>query len=405
MDFSIDLKLETTLTQIREFMRAEVYPLERDFLSKPFRELLPALNEKRERVKAMGWWAPSIPREYGGAGFSLLEFAHISEELGRSPLGYYVFNSQAPDVGNMELLIAFGAQEQKEKYLLPLVRGDIRSCYCMTEPDYPGSNPVWMGTTAVKEGYDYIIDGHKWFSTSADGASFAVVMAITNPDAPKAHQRASQIIVPTDTPGYRLARNTPVMGHAGEDWASHGEVEFQNCRVPQSNRLGAEGEGFALAQERLGPGRIYHCMRWIGICERALEMMCARAASRQLAPGTPLASRQIIQALLAESRAEINAARLMVLQAAWKIDREGQRKARVEVSTIKFFVADVLQKVLDRAIQIHGGLGVTDYTPLAFWYRHERAARIYDGADEVHKTVVARQLLKEYGVKVDLVAA
>ncbi len=405
MDFSIDPKLESTLTAIREFMRAEVYPLECDFLTKPFRDLLPALNQKREKVKAMGLWAPSIPKEYGGAGFSFLEFAHISEELGRGLLGYYVFNSQAPDVGNMELLINFGAPEQKERYLLPLVRGDIRSCYCMTEPDYPGSNPVWMGTTAIKNGNDYVINGHKWFSSSADGAAFAVVMAITNPDAPKAHQRASQIVVPTNTPGYKLVCNTPVMGHSGDDWASHGEVAFENCRVPQSNRLGTEGEGFALAQERLGPGRIYHCMRWIGICERALELMCARAASRQLAPGTLLASRQIIQAMLAESRAEINAARLMVLQAAWKIDREGQRKARVEVSTIKFFVADVLQKVLDRAIQIHGGLGVTDYTPLAFWYRHERAARIYDGADEVHKTVVARHLLKEYGVKVELVGA
>ncbi len=405
MNFAIEPKLEATLAQIREFMRAAVYPLERDFLSKPFRELLPALNERRAQVKAMGWWAPSIPKEYGGAGFSFLEMAHISEELGRSPLGYFVFNAQAPDVGNMELLIAFGTPEQQDQYLLPLVRGDLRSCYCMTEPDYPGSNPVWMGTTAVKDGDDYVINGRKWFTTAADGAAFAVVMAITNPDAPKPHQRASQIIVPTSTPGYHLARNTPVMGHAGDDWASHGEILFENCRVPQTNRLGREGEGFALAQERLGPGRIYHCMRWIGICERALEMMCARAAARQLAPGQPLAHKQIIQAMLAESRAEINAARLMVLQAAWKLDREGQKRARVEISTIKFFVADVLQRVLDRAIQIHGGLGVTDYTPLAFWYRHERAARIYDGADEVHKTVVARQLLKDYGVKVELVGA
>ncbi len=405
MDFTIDEKLQKTLEEIREFVRAEVYPLERDFLSKPFRALLPALNEKREKVKVMGLWSPSIPKEYGGAGFSFLEMAHISEELGRSLLGYYAFNSQAPDVGNMELLIAFGTPEQKEQYLLPLVRGEIRSCFSMTEPDYPGSNPVWMGTTAIKNGNDYVINGRKWFTSSADGAAFTICMAITNPDAPKPHQRASQIIVPTNTPGYKLARNTPVMGSAGDDWASHGEVEFQNCRVPQTNRLGAEGEGFALSQVRLGPGRIYHCMRWIGICERALELMCARAASRQLAPGTPLASRQIIQAMLAESRAEINAARLMVLQAAWKIDREGQRKARVEVSTIKFFVADVLMKVLDRAIQIHGGLGMTDYTPLAFWYRHERAGRIYDGADEVHKTVVARQLLREYNVKIDLVGA
>ncbi len=404
MDFTIEPKLQETLATIRDFVRTELYPLERDFLTQPFTTLLPALNEKRHKVKQMGLWSPSIPKEYGGAGFSFLEMAHISEELGRSPLGYYAFNAQAPDVGNMELLIAQGTPAQKEKYLLPLVRGDIRSCYAMTEPDYPGSNPVWMGTTAIKDGDDYIINGRKWFTSSAEGASFAVVMAITNPDA-KPHERATQIIVPTNTPGYRLVRNTPVMGHSGEDWASHGELEFNDCRVPQSNRLGAEGAGFALAQERLGPGRIYHCMRWIGICERALELMCARAAKRQLAPGVPVASRQIIQAMIAESRAEINAARLMVLHAAWKVDREGQRKARVEISTIKFFVAEVLQQVLDRAIQVHGGLGVTDYTPLAFFYRHERAARIYDGADEVHKTVVARQLLKEYGVKVDLVGA
>jgi alkylation response protein AidB-like acyl-CoA dehydrogenase len=402
MDFSIEENLQHTLDRIREFVRQEVVPLESDFMRKPFRELLPTLNEKRDRVKAMGLWAPSIPKEYGGAGFSFLEFAHISEELGRSPLGYYVFNSQAPDVGNMELLMMFGTDKQKEQYLLPLVRGEIRSCYAMTEPDYPGSNPVWMATTAEKDGDDFVINGRKWFTSSADGAAFAVVMAITNPDAPKAHKRASQIIVPTNTLGYRLTRNTPVMGESGEDWASHGEVTFQNCRVPQANRLGPEGEGFLLAQARLGPGRIYHCMRWIGICERALELMCARAASRQIAPGQPLATRQIIQSLIAESRAEINAARLMVLQAAWKIDREGARAARVEISTIKFFVADVLQRVLDRAIQVHGGLGVTDYTPLAFWYRHERAARIYDGADEVHKTVVARHLLKPYGINVAL---
>jgi alkylation response protein AidB-like acyl-CoA dehydrogenase len=402
MDFSIDEGLQHTLDRIREFVREEVFPLESEFMRKPFRGLLPALNEKRAKVKAMGLWAPSIPKEYGGAGFSFLEFAHISEELGRSPLGYYVFNSQAPDVGNMELLMMFGTDKQKEQYLLPLVRGEIRSCYAMTEPDYPGSNPVWMATTAEKDGDDFVINGRKWFTSSADGAAFAVVMAITNPDAPKAHKRASQIIVPTDTPGYHLARNTPVMGESGEDWASHGEVTFQDCRVPRTNLLGPEGEGFLLAQARLGPGRIYHCMRWIGICERALELMCARAASRQIAPGQPLATRQIIQSLIAESRAEINAARLMVLQAAWKIDREGARAARVEISTIKFFVADVLQRVLDRAIQVHGGLGVTDYTPLAFWYRHERAARIYDGADEVHKTVVARHLLKPYGINVAL---
>lgn len=298
--------------------------------------------------------------------------------------------------------MAHGTAEQKEKYLLPLVRGEIRSCYAMTEPEYPGSNPVWMGTTATRSGDDYVINGRKWFTTAADGAAFAITMAVTNPEAADAHRRASQIIVPTNAPGFKRLRNTPVMGTPGEDWLSHGELVYEDCRVPQSNRLGPEGAGFVLAQDRLGPGRIYHCMRWIGICERALDLMCSRAATRQLAPGQPLAARQLVQARIAESRAEINAARLMVLQAAWKMEREGAKRARVEISTIKFFVADVLQKVLDRAIQIHGGLGLTDYTPLAFWYRQERAARIYDGVDEVHKTVVARHLLKDYGVQVTL---
>ncbi len=396
MDFAIDPKLQTTLDRIRELIREEVMPLERAFLARPFREILPPLSDKRQKIKAMGWWAPPIPKEYGGAGFSLVEFAHISEELGRSPLGHFVFNCQAPDLGNMEVLMQHGTAEQKKKYLTPLVRGEIRSCFSMTEPDYPGSNPIWMGATAVKDGSDYLINGRKWFTTAADGAAFAIVMAITNPDVPDSHRRASQIIVPTNTPGFTLVRNIPVMGHVGEDWASHAEIVYENCRVPQSNRLGAEGAGFVIAQDRLGPGRIYHCMRWLGICERAFEMMCARAASRELSPGDALGHRQIVQGWIAESRAEINAARLMVLQAAWKIERENARAARIEISVIKFFVADVLQKVLDRAIQVHGGLGVTDDTPLAFWYRQERAARIYDGPDEVHKSVVAQQILKEY---------
>lgn len=397
MDFAIDPKLQTTLDGIREFIRDQVMPLEHAFLARPFREILPTLHQKRQEVKARGWWAPPIPKEYGGAGFSLVEFAHISEELGRSPLGHFVFNCQAPDLGNMEILMQYGSAEQKKKYLTPLVRGEIRSCFSMTEPDYPGSNPVWIGATAMRDGSDYVINGRKWFTTAADGAAFAIVMAITNPEVPDVHRRASQIIVPTDTPGFNLVRNISVMGHTGEDWASHAEIVYENCRVPQSNRLGAEGAGFILAQERLGPGRIYHCMRWIGICERAFEMMCARAASRELSPGDPLGNRQIVQGWIAESRAEINAARLMVLQAAWKIEHESARAARVEISVIKFFAADVLHQVLDRAIQVHGGLGLTDDTPLAFWYRQERAARIYDGADEVHKSLVARQILKEHG--------
>ena len=398
MDFSVPEKIQSILKEVREFLQREIYPLERDFLQKPFRELEPVLAEKRKLVKEMGLWAPHLPKEYGGMGLSLTEFAFISEELGKTPLGHYVFNCQAPDVGNMEILMHYGTDEQKERFLLPLARGEIRSCFSMTEPDYPGSNPVWMGTTAVKDGSDYVINGRKWFTTAADGAAFAIVMAVTNPDARSPYERASQILVPTDTPGFKIVRNIPVMGHTGEGFFSHAEVVYENCRVPQENLLGPEGAGFAIAQERLGPGRIHHCMRWLGICQRAFELMCSYVASRELAPGKPLGTRQIVQQWIAESRAEIHGARLMVLHAAWRIEREGAYAAREEISLIKYTVANVLQRVLDRAIQVHGGLGVTDDTPLAFWYRAERAARIYDGPDEVHQTVVARRILKEYGL-------
>jgi alkylation response protein AidB-like acyl-CoA dehydrogenase len=396
MDFAISENTQRMIRAIRDFMRREVYPLERQFLVSSFRDMLPVLSEKRSQAREMGLWASHIPEHLGGQGLSLLEFAHVSEELGRSPLGHYICNCQAPDVGNMEILIKHGTEEQKEAYLLPLVQGEIRSCFSMTEPGYPGSNPTWMGATAVKDGDDYVINGEKWFTTGADGAAFTIVLAVTNPQAESRYLRASMIIVPTTTPGFRLVRNTSVMGETGSDYASHGEVLFDDCRVPQANRLGPEGAGFTIAQERLGPGRIHHCMRWIGICERAFDLMCRWAATRRTAPDRTLGSRQIVQAWIAESRAEINAARLMVLQTAWMIDRDGPYAAREEISLIKFYVAGVLQRVLDRAIQVHGGMGMTDDLPLAYWYRHERAARIYDGPDEVHKLVVARRILREY---------
>ncbi len=396
MDFTVPENTRTMIRVIRNLMRQEIYPLEQAFLSASFREMLPVLAEKRERIKALGLWAPHIPEEYGGQGLSLLEFAHISEEMGRSPLGHYLFNCQAPDVGNMEILMDHGTDAQKEQYLTPLIRGDIRSCFSMTEPGYPGSNPTWMGTTAVRDGDEYVINGEKWFTSAAEGAAFTIVMALTDPRAENRYLRASMIIVPTDTPGFRLVRNTSVMGDTGSDYASHGEVLFDNCRVPRSNLLGPEGAGFVIAQERLGPGRIHHCMRWIGICERALDLMCTWAARRHVAPDQTLGSRQIARTWIAESRAEIDAARLMVLRTAWLIDKEGSSAARNEISLIKFFVAGILQRVLDRAIQAHGGMGMTDMLPLAYWYRHERAARIYDGPDEVHKLVVARRILREY---------
>jgi acyl-CoA dehydrogenase len=396
MDFTIPENTQRMIRVIRDFIRQQVFPLERDFLNSSFREMLPVLQGKRDKVKAMGLWAPHIPEEYGGQGLSLVEFAHIGEELGRSPLGHYLFNCQAPDVGNMEILLKYGTDEQKGKYLRPLVQGEIRSCFSMAEPAYPGSNPAWMGATAFKDGGDYVINGEKWFSSGADGAAFTIVMAITDPQAPSPYLKASMIIVPFGTPGFKLVRNTSVMGGVGSDYASHGEVLFDQCRVPQGNLLGGEGAGFVIAQERLGPGRIHHCMRWIGICERAFDLTCEWAARRRVSPDKTLSRQQIVQTWIAESRAEINAARLMVLQTAWKIDREGQSAARDEISLIKFYVAGVLQRVLDRAIQVHGAMGMTDNLPLAYWYRHERAARIYDGPDEVHKLAVARHILRKY---------
>ena len=393
-------RLATLLPKIRAFIADEAVPLEPDFLARPFRELLSQLSAKRERVKELGLWAPHLPAEYGGMGLTLVEFARVSEELGRTPLGHYLFNCQAPDIGNMELLLTHGTTAQKERYLQPLARGEVRSCFSMTEPEHPGSNPVWMSTTAVHDGDSYVINGHKWFTSAADGAAFAIVMAVTNPDAPSPHQRASQIIVPTDTQGFRIIRNTRVMGDEGSDYASHAEVVYEDCRVPRANLVGREGEGFRLAQERLGPGRIHHCMRWIGVCERAFELMCERAARRELAPGVVLGSKQIVQEWIAESRAEISAARLLVLDTAQRIDREGAAAARVEVSLIKFYVAGVMQRVVDRAVQTYGAAGLTDQTVLSYWYAHERAARIYDGPDEVHKSVVARSVLRRYGVDV-----
>ena len=396
MDFAISEKMKTILEMVNEFVDRELIPLEPEIASLSFNEMLPVLKEEQKKVKQMELWAPNFPIDCGGMGMSLVEHGLLSEALGRTPMGHYVFWCQAPDAGNVEILHLHGSEVQKEKYLKPLVAGDIRSCFSMTEVDMPGTNPVLLATTAVKDGDDYIINGHKWYTSSADGANFAIVMAVTNPDAPD-YMQASMIIVPTNTPGFNLVRNIPVMGHTGDGYFSHAEILYQSCRVPQTNLLGPEGHGFIIAQERLGPGRIHHCMRWLGICQRSFELMCRRANARKITrDGKPLASRQIIQAWVAESAAEIQAARLMTLHAAWRIDNEGTKAARDEISMIKFVVANTMQKVVDRALQVHGGLGMTDDTILAFFFRHERAARIYDGADEVHKVSLARRILRNY---------
>jgi alkylation response protein AidB-like acyl-CoA dehydrogenase len=383
------------LGMIREFVDNELLPMEEAFLRQPFKELLPEVEKKRDKVRQMGLWAPGHPKEYGGMGLGLVELGLISEVLGRTPLGHFSFNCHAPDAGNIEILHLHGTDEQKDRWLQPLIDGKIRSCFSMTEPEMPGSNPTMMETTAVKDGDDYVINGQKWYTTAADGAAFAVVMAITNPEAPK-HHRASMIIVPTDTPGFDLVRNINVMGHTGDDWPSHAEILYHSCRVPQSNLLGSEGQGFVIAQERLGPGRIHHCMRWIGICNRSFDLMCARAASRTITPDRNLGDMDVIQTWIAECAADIEAARMMVLHTAWKIEQYGWKEARQDISMIKFVTANTMQKVVDRALQVHGGLGMTDDTMLASFYRNERAARIYDGADEVHKLSLARRILRQY---------
>jgi len=382
------------VSRYQAFLKEFIYPIEKEIIYGSFKSHLPKLRELRELAKSKGLFTPHLSIDEGGLGLSLPEFARVSEVLGTSPLGHYIFNCNAPDIGNMELMHQFASPFLQETFLKPLQRGDIRSCFAMTEPAHAGSNPIHMSTTAVLDGDEYVINGHKWFTSSADGAHFTIVMAITNPEAENVYQRASMILVPLDNPGYRLVRNISIMGDEGEDYLSHGEVEFTNCRVPKSHLIGDEGQGFTLAQVRLGPGRIHHCMRWIGICERALGLMCDRAMSRELNPGKFLSGQQTIQNWIAESAAEIKASRLLVLHTAEKIEKEGAKAAKEDISTIKFYVSDVLMKVLDRAIQVHGALGITDDTLLSFWYRHERGARIYDGPDEVHKSVLAKSILK-----------
>lgn len=391
--FVSDKALEL-VPRYRAFLEKYILPLEQGAIYGSFRAHLPELLALRAKAKEEGLFAPHLPVSHGGLGLSLVEFASISEVLGTSPLGHYVFNCNAPDIGNMELMHQFASPYLQETFLRPLERGEIRSCFAMTEPEHAGSNPVHMSTTAVRDGDEYVINGHKWFTSSADGASFTIVMAVTNPSAENKYERASMILVPLDNPGYRMIRNIPIMGDEGEDYLSHSEVEFVNCRVPVSHLIGTEGSGFTLAQVRLGPGRIHHCMRWIGICERVLGMMCDRAMERELNPGYSLAMQQTIQNWIAESAAEIKASRLFVLNTAHMIEKKGAKAAKEDISTIKFYVSDVLMKVIDRAIQVHGALGITDDTLLSFWYRHERGARIYDGPDEVHKSVLAKSILK-----------
>ncbi len=295
MDFEISETMQTILQMVHAFMDEEVIPLEGEFLHGHPEVVAEQVAALQQRVRQMGVWAANHPVEFGGLGLSMVEHGLLSEALGRSPLGHNVFGVQAPDAGNVEILHAHATSEQRERFLRPSVAGDVRSCFSMTEPATAGSNPTLLETTAVRDGDDFVINGQKWFTSSADGAAFAIVMAVTEPDAAP-HQRSSMIIVPTETEGFNLVRNISVMGHAGGGHASHGEVIYQSCRVPQANLLGRAGAGFAIAQERLGPGRIHHCMRWLGIASRSFDLLCAYANQRVItAEGDTLADRQIVQ--------------------------------------------------------------------------------------------------------------
>jgi len=396
MSFEPSEKTQAILDMINEFVDKELIPMEPELLKKGFFTIEPELEKKRQMVRDMELWAPLHPKEFGGMGLPLMDTAMIFEALGRTPYGLYAFGCQAPDAGNAEILHKYGTEAQKEKFLQPLIDGKIRSCFAMTEIEIAGSNPTWLFTTAEKDGDDYVINGQKWYTSSADGAAFTIAMVETNPEAESRHMRASMILVPTDTPGFNLIRNISVMGHVGEGYPSHAEVGFQNCHVPKENILGGEGMGFVLAQDRLGPGRIHHCMRWVGIMNRCFDLMCSYAKQRRRTPNQVLADSDVIKTYIAESAADILSSRLMVLNTAWVIETRGVKDAMKDISLIKFYVANALQRVIDRALQVHGGLGMSDDTPIASYFMGERAARIYDGADEVHKISVGRRILKEY---------
>src|SRR5216117_462962 len=366
-------EIEELRTRYRAFMDEHIYPNEAR-IGREDDAAMALLDGLRAREKSEGLWAPHLPPEAGGTGSGFLTYAYLNEEIGRSTWAQYVFNCQAPDAGNGEILHGFGTPEQKERFLAPLVAGEVRSFFSMTEPEVSGSDPTTLRTRAVRDGDEWVIDGHKWFSSGAEGAAFGIVMAVTEPDAePK--RRASQIIVAADAPGIEI-EPVPILGHRGRGWTTHCEVTYTDVRVPAENLLGERGAGFLIAQKRLGPGRIHHVMRWLGQMQRAFELMCSYALERE-AFGGPLAEKQTVQNWVADSAADIQACRLLTLDAAHKIGEE--KDARVEISLIKFYAADVLSRVIDRAIQVHGALGLTDRSPLAGMYAQARGAHIYDG--------------------------
>jgi len=404
MDFNPSPEVAELRERVLDFMDEQVYPQERELMEALDAEVAPGvpypqnLVAVREKAKSEGLWNLFMPDERFGPGLKNWEYGLLCEEMGRSPMAApMAFNCAAPDTGNMEILAEHGSPQQKEDWLEPLLEGRIRSCFSMTEPAVSGSDPTLLQARAELDGEEWVVNGHKWFTSGAMGAELAIAMVVTDPDAPP-YSRASMICVPTDTPGFNLVRPISVMGHDGGP--GHCEIRYEDCRVPKGFLLGERGAGFAIAQDRLGPGRIHHCMRAIGTAERAHELMCRRANERS-AFGGPLGDKQFVQESIAASRMEIDQARLLTLYAAWKMDTEGKRAARQAISAIKIVAANMVMDVLDRAIQIHGSLGMTDDTPLAIMWRFSRMLRLADGPDEVHKMVLARRELNRWAKRAE----
>jgi acyl-CoA dehydrogenase len=394
-DFSTEPEFQAHLDWMREFVREEIWPIET--LDLDVEQLDRAMAPLQERVKERGLWAAHLDPELGGQGYGQVKLGLMHEILGSSPYAPLAFGNQAPDSGNSEILALAGTPEQKERWLHPLLAGDLKSAFSMTEPETAGSDPTLLRTRAVREGDEYVINGHKWFSSNASIADFLIVMAVTDPDA-RRYQRASMLIVPVDAPGVEIVRDVATMEHPHGGYGrygGHAEIFYRDVRVPAENLLGPEGAGFLIAQQRLGPGRIHHCMRWLGVSQRAFDMLCERALYRE-AHGSLLADKQTVQNWIADSAAQMQAARLMTLHAAWKMDTEGSSAARREIALIKFFGAQVLHDVVDRALQAHGALGYSTDLPLEAMYRFARAARFYDGPDEVHRQSVAKFILRGY---------
>jgi acyl-CoA dehydrogenase len=401
-DFSTDPEFQEKLDWMAQFVRNEIWPLETLWGELDFDALMSAIEPLRVEVKRQGLWAAHLDPELGGQGFGQVKLGLMHEILGTSPIAPFAFGNAAPDSGNSEILALAGTAEQQDRYLHPLLSGDLRSAFSMTEPHTAGSDPTLLETFAVKDGDEWVINGRKWFSTNGSIADFLIVMAVTDPDA-RSHQRASMFIVDADTPGVTIMRDVPTMEHPWESfgrYGNHAEIAYENVRLPAQALLGAQGAGFLIAQQRLYPGRIHHCMRWLGVAGRAFDMLCERALYREVHGGV-LAKQQTVQNWIADSAAELQAARLMTLHAAWKMDTQGVLAARQEIATIKFYGARVLHDVIDRALQAHGSLGYSTDMPLEAMYRYARAARIYDGPDEVHRASVARQILHAYEAPAD----